>query len=87
MGITDFFSALKIKRAEQGEKFQFAISGMHCASCSMAIDDALEELPGITRASTQYAKSETTVWADANKVSVEQMLRVIKNAGYEAKQK
>lgn len=86
MSIFDKFKSLK-KKPVPGEVFRFQISGMHCTACSIAIDQALEDVPGVFESSTHYASAETVVHANPSEVSPEQMLQVIKNAGYEAKQK
>lgn len=32
----------------------FTITGMHCASCGLLIDDAIEDLPGVTTSTTNH---------------------------------
>jgi copper chaperone CopZ len=63
---------------------KFKISGMHCVSCSMNIDFALEDLPGIKSATTNYAKSLLTVEFEENKVSKKEIVSQIKSLGYTA---
>lgn len=47
---------------------QYAIEGMHCASCVVKIEKALRGVPGVTRAdvnlATETAKVEGTATAD-----------------------
>lgn len=64
---------------------KFKIIGMHCASCSMAIDMDLEDLEGIKSARTSYAKEETEVEFDPDKVSDNLIIEKIKKTGYTAK--
>ncbi len=45
-------------------KAKLKVSGMHCASCAANIDHALEELEGIKKASTSYARSRTKLEFD-----------------------
>ncbi len=66
-------------------KKKFKITGMHCTSCAMSIDGDLEDLlDGIKSSNTNYAKSETEVEFDDKKVSIEQIVKLIKNTGYKA---
>lgn len=60
------------------------IEGMHCSSCAMNIDFDLEDLEGVKSARTNYAKQESEVEFDEEKVSLEQVLEQIKNTGYKA---
>ena len=64
-------------------KKKFKIDGMHCASCAMSIDFDLEDL-GVKSAKTSYAKGETEVEFDEEKVSVEKIVKSIENTGYKA---
>jgi copper chaperone CopZ len=60
------------------------INGMHCTSCSLSIDGALEDVEGVVSANTSYAKSQTVVQYDPTLVTPEQLADVIKQEGYEA---
>lgn len=60
------------------------IKGMHCTSCAMNIDFDLEDVDGVKKAQTSYAKQETEVEFDEEKVKTETLLSTIKNTGYEA---
>jgi len=58
------------------------ISGMHCTSCALNIDADLEDLPGVTSARTNYAKSTTQVIFDPNQTTQAKIEAVITKAGY-----
>jgi Cu+-exporting ATPase len=45
-------------------KSTITVSGMHCSSCGMLIDETLEELPGVTSALTDLRRETTTVEYD-----------------------
>lgn len=60
------------------------IIGMHCTSCAINIDLELEELDGVTKVNTNYAKQQTKVTFDLTKIAVEKIIEVIKHLGYEA---
>ncbi len=63
-------------------KKKLKIEGMHCTSCAMVIDMDLEDLEGIKSAKTSYAKAETEVEFDFEKVSLEKIMENIKKSGY-----
>jgi copper chaperone CopZ len=65
-------------------KNKFKITGMHCTSCAFNIDGELEDTEGIDEANTNFAKAETEVKFDPEKVSVEKIIKLIKTVGYTA---
>ncbi|MCX4632436.1 heavy metal-associated domain-containing protein [Streptomyces sp. NBC_01443] len=42
-------------------RMEFAVTGMHCNSCGLLIDDEIEELPGVTSSTTDFRKERTVV--------------------------
>lgn len=66
------------------KKIKLKIDGMHCTSCAMNIDFDLEDLEGIKSAKTSYAKQESEVEFDEEKVDVEVVLKSIEKTGYKA---
>ncbi len=62
----------------------FKISGMHCTSCAMNIDGELEDTDGIKQANTNYAKAQTEVEFDSDKISEDKIISLIKKTGYTA---
>ena len=58
------------------------LNGMHCVSCSLNIDGAVEELDGVKSSSTSYTKAETRVEFDAAIVSEETIKAAIEQLGY-----
>lgn len=65
-------------------KTKLKIVGMHCSSCAMNIDFDLEDLDGVNSAKTNYARQETEVEFDPEKLQVEKILEQIKKTGYTA---
>jgi len=65
-------------------KKTFKIHGMHCTSCALNIDFDLEDLEGVKTSKTNYAKEQTEVEFDEEKVNPEQILVQIKKTGYTA---
>jgi len=72
----------KKNQSIKNQTMTLKISGMHCTSCSMNIDSELEELAGVVSASTSYAKSETKIEYDSEKVGLEKIKAVIEELGY-----
>lgn len=62
----------------------FKISGMHCTSCAMNIDGELEDTEGVMESNTNYARQQTEVKFDADKVSENKIVEIIKKVGYSA---
>ena len=62
----------------------FKISGMHCTGCTLEVDDALEETEGVEESNTHYAKAQTEVKFDPEKVSMDKIIKIIKTVGYDA---
>lgn len=65
-------------------KKKLKITGMHCTSCAMNIDFDLEDLVGVRKAHTNYAKQETELEFDGEKIDIEKVLEQIGKTGYKA---
>ena len=65
----------------------FKIEGMHCSSCAMNIDFDLEDLDGVEKSQTSYAKQETAVEYDSSVVTLPKLIGQIQKTGYSAKEK
>lgn len=65
-------------------KKKLKISGMHCTSCAMNIDFDLEDLEGVKSVKTNYAKQESEIEFDEEKVKMEEVFKVIQKLGYQA---
>ena len=44
-----------------GDVLVLSVEGMHCASCGLLIDDAVEEVPGVARATTSFRSGLTEI--------------------------
>ena len=62
----------------------FAVTGMHCSSCGLLVDDTVEELDGVSRSQTDSRRDRTVVRADPAVASVESIVAAIADAGYQA---
>ena len=65
-------------------KQRFQIQGMHCVGCAMTVDGAVEDLPGVKSANTNYARQTADVEFDEKKVTATQIIAAIEQAGYKA---
>jgi copper chaperone CopZ len=61
---------------------KFKINGMHCTSCAMNIDGELEDADGVVEAKTSYARQETEVKYDDEKIVLERIKELIQKTGY-----
>lgn len=66
-------------------KLKLKIEGMHCSSCAMNIDFDLEDLPGVEKSQTSYARQETVVEFDNNIIKENELIEQINKTGYRAK--
>jgi len=59
------------------------LKGLHCSSCAMNIDLALEELNGIVKAETNFPKSQTKITIDPKVAKVSEIKSTLKDLGYQ----
>lgn len=64
--------------------YTFTVTGMHCASCGLLIDETLEDLPGVTRSQTSVRAGRTVVDLDESLCTPQQVATAIVAAGYPA---
>lgn len=55
------------------------IFGMHCTSCAFNIDGELEDAEGVKESKTNYAKQQTEVVFDSEKISPDKIVSIIRN--------
>jgi copper chaperone len=64
--------------------YVFRVDGMHCASCPPLIDDAVEDVPGITAVHTELKAARSTVELDTTLATPQQVIDTISSLGYRA---
>ena len=69
---------------ETTQTLTWQVSGMHCSSCSILIDEAVEDLAGVTTSSTSLKKKRTTVSFNPEHCTADQIAAAITEAGYQA---
>ena len=74
------------KKKPTGTEVVFELHGMHCTSCAMNIDGALEDTPGVIKSQTSYAKGKVVVEFDPQRVSPKQLVDMIAKEGYQVVQ-
>lgn len=62
----------------------FVVTGMHCASCGLLIDDAIEDLSGVRSCATDARRGRTVVRFDPASTSPGHIAAAIHKAGYHA---
>lgn len=60
----------------------FAVQGMHCTSCTLLIDDTLEDLEGVLSAATSLRQGITVVELDPNVCTPDVVGAAIAELGY-----
>lgn len=63
---------------------RLAVTGMHCASCGLLVDETLEDLDGVVSASTDRRAGRTVVEVDTFRCSPAQLVDAIVGIGYAA---
>ncbi len=67
---------------EKAERIDIPIVGMTCASCASTIQSGLSGLPGVDKASVNFATSRATVLYHPQKVNVKDLVKTVKQSGY-----
>ena len=66
------------------QKTILKISGMHCASCSVIIENALKKEGGIKSANVNFASEKLYLEFDSVEISIAQIQKIIEKLGYKA---
>src|SRR3989339_213665 len=69
----------------KNEKKQYNITGMHCASCALTIENNLSGLSGVKSANVNFATQKATVEYDSDDCDDKKVIQTVRSAGYEAK--
>jgi Cu+-exporting ATPase len=64
------------------EKATIPITGMHCASCAVSIEESLNKVEGVSKAAVNFATEKAYVEYDPSKASPQALEEAIKEAGY-----
>lgn len=64
--------------------YTFSVEGMHCGSCALLIDDALEDLAGVVNTETSVKDGRSVVEVDPNACTSDSIIATITEVGYTA---
>ncbi|MFB7368420.1 heavy-metal-associated domain-containing protein [Streptomyces sp. NPDC056222] len=65
-------------------RLEFAVTGMHCNSCGLLVDDEIEDLSGVSSSTTDLRTERTLVELDTP-VPADEIITAIATAGYTAR--
>ena len=63
-------------------KKRYPIEGMHCVGCTIAVEGAIEDVPGVKSVSANYARQYADVEYDESRVNAEDIAGAVELAGY-----
>ncbi len=66
------------------KKVTLKVDGMSCASCPATVKSALKRIPGVISADVSYKEKKATISYYDGKVTVDEMIKAIEDAGYHA---
>src|SRR5438445_4938730 len=76
-----------VDRAADGETAvsEFTVNGMNCNNCARHVTEAIQGVPGVTSAVVRLEEGRATVrWQPGAAAQLENVVRAVKEAGYEA---
>lgn len=74
------FAPLSVENINTREAV-FRVDGMTCGMCALSIKIALKRLDGVEDADVSYKDEKAKVWYENDKVTVDEMIKAIENAG------
>lgn len=77
------FSRANAQMPDQWES-SVVIEGMHCAACSLTVEDALRQVPGVLSAHVSAASQRARVVWSASAVLPSRWMQAVQRAGYRA---
>jgi Cu+-exporting ATPase len=82
--VSDLVKTVKDLGYEAGvERITVPIRGMSCASCVEKVQTALSAVPGVIRASVNFATEKATVEYIPGQVAIKDLSQAVRDAGYE----
>lgn len=67
-----------------GDKVQLKVEGMTCGGCAAGVEKAVNALEGVTESDVKFETALASIAFDNEKVSTEQIIAAIEEAGYKA---
>ncbi len=75
---------LGVDGSPEHELYELDVSGMSCGSCAARVQRALSGQPGVSDAAVNYATGRATVELEPGALDAEQLVQVVRGAGYDA---
>ncbi|MFB6366050.1 heavy metal translocating P-type ATPase [Paenibacillus elgii] len=75
---------LEQQQQQDQQQASLAITGMTCAACANRIEKGLNKLPGVGKATVNFALETAHVEYSGQAVSVDEMIRKVEQLGYKA---
>lgn len=75
------------KSQQQTNRQTIRISGMHCASCAVTIEESLKKVEGVSKAAVNFATEKAYIEYDATRTSTDDLEKAIKQVGYDVLKK
>lgn len=69
-------------RMEETKKAELQVSGIHCATCAVTIEESLAAVPGVEKAEVNIATNTATVHYDQGKTDLAALEGAVTGAGY-----
>lgn len=63
---------------------EFDVTGMHCGSCALLIDDALADLPGVINSRTSVKNARASVYIEPAQLDESAIVTAVAELGYQA---
>jgi Cu+-exporting ATPase len=70
------------KKKVQGDSLRLKISGMHCSTCAINIDNAIENIDGVVSSKTNFAKGKVEVIYQPGRTVQSEAKKAIEKLGY-----
>ncbi|MEN6396089.1 MAG: heavy metal-associated domain-containing protein, partial [Methanoregula sp.] len=65
------------------KKAELKISGMHCATCAVTVEEALAGVKNVTKAQVNFGTDTAHIEFDPEKTSLADLEKAVRDAGYE----
>lgn len=84
--IAKLIEGVGYKPVKEENKLTLQIEGMTCASCAKLIEISLNKAKGVSQANVNFATEKAHITYNPSKINVNELIKVIENAGYSAKE-
>lgn len=81
-GASDVLASPPAEAQSDLRSVAFAVEGMSCRRCATSVSEALQRVDGVLRADVSHDERRARVRYDADRVSRERLMEVIRELGY-----